>query len=87
MQSRFNRVRKAGGNALAYYKAVYNYLDIVLFVFVKLYLFRKVVHTAVDANSNKARLCGSLELFSVLAFSAAHYRSENLQASSLWHCF
>ena len=70
------------GKTAAYFglddKTVDHYLDIVLFVFVKLDLLGKVIHAAVDPNSDKTAFAGRFEFFYVLSLSSADNGSHNL---------
>ena len=54
---------------------IYDYLDSMLFIFLYLYLFRKVIGYAVYTHSHIARLSCTVKLFSVLALASSDDRS------------
>ena len=71
----FDTVGKTGLYALFDNKSVNDYLDSMLFIFLYLYLFRKVIGYAVYTHSHIARLSCTVKLFSVLALASSDDRS------------
>ena len=63
-------VRKACAHFGLYHKAVNNYFNSMLLVFLQLYLFRQVIYYAVDAHTHIARFACGFKLLCVLALSS-----------------
>ena len=71
----FDTVGKTGLYALFDNKSVNDYLDSMLFIFLYLYLFRKVIGYAVYTHSHISRLSCTVKLFCMLALASSDDRS------------
>ena len=77
-QRRFGRIAQTAGDLRLYYKAVYDDLDIMLFVLFQLDLFGQIVHIPVHPGADIAGLLGILQHLDMLAFLPADHRGQDL---------
>ena len=80
----FDAVGQARFYRVLYNKSVNDYLDVVLFVLIYLYLFGKVIGYAVDSGSYKARFHTSFQFLCMLALSASYKGCEHLYLCTLF---
>ena len=79
-ERRFQRIRQAGADIFAQNQAVYDDLDVVLFLFGQRGRFRRVADFPVDPDADKALPDHVFQNLDVFALFAAHDRREQLHA-------
>ena len=83
VENSFKAVGDTGLHALLYDDTVNDYLDIMLFVLVQLYLLGQLIHYAVHTRTDKARLSCAFQLLVILSLAVPYNGSQKLELSAL----
>ena len=80
----FNRIGQTGGHVWSYDQTIYDNVDGVVQISIKLWQGIKQSDIAVDADAQKSLAFDLLEFLAVLAFTMAHNGRQNEQTTAFW---
>ena len=83
-QGCFNRIGQTGGHVWPYDQTIYDNVDGVVQISIKLRQGIKQSDIAIDADAQKSLAFHLLQFLAVLAFAMAHNGCQNEQTTAFW---